>query len=303
MHMHASFVKDFYWTDALGIVGEFFGSMTSCNKMALKQHHLSLSVFFPCYNDGATIGSLVAAADTVAAEYTQDYEIIVVDDGSTDSSREILQQLKSKYPKLKFVFHEKNRGYGGALRSGFAHATKDLVFYTDGDGQYDVFELRQLLPVMQEGVDVVNGYKIWRNDPFHRIAIGKLYLNLMRLLFSFKVRDVDCDFRLLRRRVFDRIKLTHNSGVICLEMVKKLELAGYRFAEYPVHHFHRTSGKSQFFNVRRLAYVAVNIIRLWWELFAIANSPRNIAYETEEIQNRWNRSLLETQPDRKGYES
>lgn len=237
-----------------------------------------LSVFFPCYNDAGTIGSLVAAADTVAAEYTPDYEIIVIDDGSTDSSRDLLRQLETKYPHLRVVLHEQNRGYGGALRSGFAHATKDLVFYTDGDGQYDVFELRRLLPILQDGIDVVNGYKIARHDPLHRKVIGTVYLRLMRLLFNFHVRDVDCDFRLLRRNVFDVVTLTHSSGVICLELVKKLELAGFRFAEYPVHHYHRSYGRSQFFRVGRLARVAVNIAALWWELIALRRSPRDVAH-------------------------
>ena len=237
-----------------------------------------LTVFFPCYNDAGTIGSLVAAADTVAAEYTNDYEIIVVDDGSTDSSRDLLTQLQGKYERLRLVFHERNRGYGGALRSGFAHATKDLVFYTDGDGQYDVFELRRLLPILQDGVDVVNGYKIARHDPLHRVVIGTVYLRLMRLLFNFHVRDVDCDFRLVRRSVFDVVTLEHSSGVICLELVKKLELAGFRFAEYPVHHYHRTYGRSQFFRVGRLARVAINIGRLWWQLIVLRRSPRNVAH-------------------------
>src|SRR5687767_14531861 len=240
-----------------------------------------LTVFFPCYNDAGTIGSLVAAADTVAAEYTNDYEIIVVDDGSTDSSRDLLTQLQGKYERLRLVFHEQNRGYGGALRSGFAHATKDLVFYTDGDGQYDVFELRRLLPILQDGVDVVNGYKIARHDPLHRVVIGTVYLRLMRLLFNFHVRDVDCDFRLARRSVFDVVTLEHSSGVICLELVKKLELAGFRFAEYPVHHYHRTYGRSQFFRVGRLARVAINIGRLWWQLIVLRRSPRNVAHVSD----------------------
>ena len=241
----------------------------------------SLTIFFPCYNDAGTIGSLVAAADTVAAEFTTDYEIIVVDDGSRDSSRDLLAGLQPRYPKLRVVLHDRNRGYGAALRSGFAHATKDLVFYTDGDGQYDVFELRKLLPIVQDGVDVVNGYKIGRADPLHRVIIGTVYLRLMRLLFNFHVRDVDCDFRVIRRAVFDRISLHHTSGVICLELVKKLELAGYRFVEFPVHHYHRQHGRSQFFRFRRLALTAVNIARLWWELMVRRQTPVRIAYRDE----------------------
>ncbi|MBI4640706.1 MAG: glycosyltransferase family 2 protein [Candidatus Tectomicrobia bacterium] len=244
----------------------------------------SLTIFFPCYNDAGTIASLVAAADTVAREFTNDHEILVVDDGSTDSSRELLQELQKKFEKLRLIFHEKNRGYGGALKSGFANATKDLIFYTDGDGQYDVFELRKFLPVMQDGIDVVNGYKIARADPLHRILIGIIYLRLMRLLFNFHVRDVDCDFRLIRRHVFDMIHLHHNSGVICLELVKKLELAGYRFAEFPVHHYHRTYGRSQFFNFKRLFKTGVNILKLWWQLMIERDTPVKIAYPEEPFE-------------------
>lgn len=256
---------------------------------------LSLTVFFPCFNDSGTIGSLVVEANVVASEYTSDYEILVVDDGSTDSSPALLQELQKKYPRLRVIRHGRNAGYGAALQSGFAHASKDLIFYTDGDGQYDVFELRRLLQVMQEGVDVVNGYKIARCDPWHRIIIGKLYLRLMRLLFNFHVRDVDCDFRLIRRRVFDTIRLHHTSGVVCLELVKKLELAGYRFVDFPVHHYHRQYGRSQFFNVRRLLVTGVNILRLWWELMIRRQTPVRVAYHGEESpRQRREMALKET---------
>ncbi len=246
----------------------------------------SLSIFFPCYNDAGTIGSLVASADAVAQELTDDYEIIVVDDGSHDNSRDLLIQLKNKYPALKLIFHDANGGYGAALRSGFYNATKDLVFYTDGDGQYDIYDLRKLFPIMQEGIDIVNGYKISRNDPFHRIIIGILYLRIMRLLFNFHIRDVDCDFRLLKRNIFDRIGLHHNSGVICLELIKKLELAGYRFAEFPVHHYHRTYGKSQFFNFKRLFKTALNIFRLWYDIMIKKDRHIGIAYQEEVPLNK-----------------
>ena len=239
----------------------------------------SLTMFFPCFNDAATIGSLVAAAHVVGTGSGREFEILVVDDGSKDNSLEILEALRGKYPELRVLPHGVNRGYGAALRSGFAGATKDLVFYTDGDGQYDVLELRKFLPVLQDGVDVVNGYKIARSDPFHRIVIGKVYLVLMRMLFRFHVRDVDCDFRLIRRSALDAIPLKHSSGVICLELVKKLELAGFRFVDFPVHHYHRVAGKSQFFNFRRLFATGVNILRLWWEIHVTRDSPRGVAHE------------------------
>jgi hypothetical protein len=139
---------------------------------------------------------------------------------------------------------------------------------------------------MQDGVDVVTGYKIARSDPAHRILIGKIYLWLMRLLFHFHVRDVDCDFRLMRRRVFDTINLRHTSGVICLELVKKLELAGYRFVDFPVHHYHRIAGKSQFFNLPRLLKTGLNILRLWWELMVRRDTPVGVAYREDRTMRR-----------------
>ncbi len=226
-----------------------------------------LSVFFPAYNDGGTIASLVITAVKVAGSITSDFEVIVVNDGSSDDTPQILDELARIYPDhVRIVHHPKNRGYGGALRTGFATATKDLVFYTDGDGQYDPAEMTALLPQMTDDVDWVNGWKISRSDPLHRIIIGRLYHHMVKVLFGLKVRDVDCDFRLMRRRIFDVVQLEKNSGVICLEMMKKFQDAGFRVAEHPVHHYHRSYGKSQFFNFRRIARTGIDVMKLWWVL-------------------------------------
>jgi len=134
-----------------------------------------LTLFFPCANEAQTIGGLVARADQIAGELTPDYEIIVVDDGSTDGSRSLLEGLRERYPRLRLVFHEKNLGYGAALLSGFRNASKEWVFYTDSDGQYDVSELSNLWSERRSGVDWVNGYKISRKDPWHRIVSVSLH--------------------------------------------------------------------------------------------------------------------------------
>lgn len=226
----------------------------------------SLSIFFPCYNDWGTISSLVVLSDIVARDLTDDYEIIVVNDCSPDHSQLILDELKTRFPRLKVVRHEKNRGYGGALRSGFSSATKDFVFYTDGDAQYDVRELK-LLWEKREGFDLVNGYKIARSDPFHRKLVGKSYQWFVRFMFRLKdIRDVDCDFRLIRRKVFDKIELTKDSGLITVELSTKIQRSGNRITEQPVHHYHRMHGRSQFFNFPRVARVLWGMGFLWWDL-------------------------------------
>jgi glycosyltransferase involved in cell wall biosynthesis len=225
-----------------------------------------LTVFFPAYNDSGTIASMVVSAVLAASRLTSDFEVLVINDGSRDSTPLIADELARLYPQVRVIHHQGNRGYGGALRSGFANATREWIFYTDGDAQYDPSEMADLWARRGPGVDMVNGYKISRSDPFHRIIIGRVYHHAVKLLFGLKVRDVDCDFRLMRRAIFDRVELAKSSGVICLEMMKKIQDAGFTIVEAPVHHYHRAYGKSQFFNVPRIARTAVDVLTLWWAL-------------------------------------
>jgi glycosyltransferase involved in cell wall biosynthesis len=234
--------------------------------MSTERPATGLSVFFPAYNDSGTIASLVITALRAARKLTPDHEVIVVNDGSADNTAEILDELARTYPEVRVVHHEKNRGYGGALRSGFASATRELVFYTDGDAQYDPAEMDVLWRRFDDSVDLVNGYKISRSDPLHRIIIGRIYHHTVKILFGLTVRDVDCDFRMMRRSIFDTVHLEKNSGVICLEMMKKITDGGFRIAEVPVHHYHRAYGKSQFFNFRRLFRTAIDVFKLWFAL-------------------------------------
>ncbi|HUK34944.1 MAG TPA: glycosyltransferase family 2 protein [Vicinamibacterales bacterium] len=225
-----------------------------------------LSVFFPAYNDAGTIASMVIRAVSVAAELTPNYEVIVVNDGSQDATAAIADELSRTYSHVRVIHHPKNRGYGGALQTGVRSATKELIFYTDGDAQYDPAELKVLWEKMTPETDLVNGYKISRSDPFHRIIIGRLYHHIVSILFGLNLRDIDCDFRLMRRSMFERVELRQTSGVICLEMMKKIQDAGFRVVEVPVHHYHRAFGKSQFFNFPRIWKTGVGVARLWIEL-------------------------------------
>lgn len=226
----------------------------------------SISVFFPVYNDWGTVGSMVASAVSTLRSLCNRYEVILVDDGSDVLTKRMLADVVKHYENVRVIEHGKNGGYGAALRTGFKEAKYDLIFYTDGDAQYDPQELSLLLSLMKDDVDIVNGYKIKRSDPFYRVWIGKIYHWVTRMMFGFPIRDVDCDFRLIRKRVFDKVNLESNSGMICVEMITKFHRAGFRFAEVGVHHYFRMSGKSQFFNFKRIFRVGVGLIRLWYKL-------------------------------------
>lgn len=234
--------------------------------MKKRQKKYSISVFFPCYNDAGTIGKLVDKAFKNLKTLTNDYEVIVIDDGSSDKSREILLKKAKQDNKLKLVFHKKNRGYGGALKSGFKTANKDLVFYTDGDAQYDVDELPILFDLLSDDVDIVNGIKMERQDYAYRIIVGNAYAFTVRWLFQLPIWDVDCDFRLIRKSVLRKIKLRSNSGSICVELVKKLDRAGARFRQVSVHHYDRVYGQSQFFRLDRILKTFKELGQLWLTL-------------------------------------
>lgn len=227
----------------------------------------SLSVFFPAYNDAPSLPALLRKTFAVLREQVADYEVIVINDGSRDNSGKVLEQLESEHrPFLRVVTHPENRGYGVALRSGFAAARKEWVFYTDGDGQYDPGELPRLLALTGPKTGLVNGYKLERHDPAHRIWIGNVYNFCARVLFRIRIRDIDCDYRLIRRALLDEIRLTSTSGTICVELVRKLELSGWEVVEVGVHHYPRRHGRSQFFRMQSLAVTLFQLARLWVRL-------------------------------------
>jgi glycosyltransferase involved in cell wall biosynthesis len=234
---------------------------------------ISLTAFFPAYNDRHTIESIVRTAAQEMRKVTDDFEVLVVNDGSKDETGAILDRLKNELPFLRVIHHERNLGYGAALITGFANAKKDIIFYTDGDGQYDVRELHNLLAELRPNIDLVNGYKVNRADAWYRIWIGATYRRAMRWVFRLSIRDVDCDFRLFRRYIFEKISLESRSGVICVEMAKKFEQAGFRMVEVPVSHYPRMHGRSEFFRVRHLAYTFNGLLKIWWRLVISRRLP------------------------------
>ena len=225
-----------------------------------------ISGFFPFLNDWGTIGSLVLGLDSALQNIASEYEILIIDDGSNESAKNILRSLEKAFPKVRVITHAKNKGYGGALRSGFENAKFDWIFYTDGDAQYDPREIKLLAEKINPNVDIINGYKIKRSDPFYRKITGKCYHYTVKILFNIPIRDTDCDFRLMRKDIFKKVKLEENTGLICAEMIRKISDSGFKFVEVPVHHFWRISGKSQFFNLFRVGQVIIGLLGLWWRL-------------------------------------
>ncbi len=230
----------------------------------------SLSIFFPAYNDAPSLPPLIERAFQIGARCARQFEVIVVDDGSRDDTPQVIEQLRARFgPRLRYVRHPQNRGYGGALRSGFRAAEWDFVFYTDGDGQYDVAELLELARRMKPGVGLVNGYKTVRSDAWYRVWAGKLYLFFVRRLFRLRLRDVDCDFRLIRRSVLQNIELNYNSGAICVELARKIQQTGCEIAEAPVRHLPRLHGSSQFFRLGRICRTLADLAVLYWTLMIL----------------------------------
>jgi glycosyltransferase involved in cell wall biosynthesis len=234
---------------------------------------ITLTAFFPAYNDQHTIEGIVRTVALEMQKVTSDYEVLVVDDGSRDDTGPLLDRLALELPYLRVIHHETNMGYGAALITGSKNSRKDVIFYTDGDGQYDVREIHNLLKELGPNIDLVNGYKVKRSDAWYRVAIGLLYRRLMRFAFHLSIRDVDCDFRLFRRHVFDKITLESRSGVICVEMAKKFEQAQFRMVEVPVSHHPRLHGRSEFFRMRHLVHTFRGLLKIWWNMIAVPRLP------------------------------
>jgi glycosyltransferase involved in cell wall biosynthesis len=220
-----------------------------------------LSIVLPAYNEEANVETAVSRSLEVGARHSADFEVIVVDDGSRDRTATIVQGLAASDPRVRLVQHEENRGYGGALKSGFLAATKDLVFFTDADNQFDLNEIGNFLDLINN-VDVVAGYRIRRCDPLFRRVNAKAWNYLVRALFYVPVRDIDCAFKLFRREVFDGLELNSVGAMVNTELMVKLGRSGYRVVEIGVNHFPRTAGSPQGASLRVIARAFIELSRM-----------------------------------------
>ncbi len=221
----------------------------------------SISVFFPCYNEVETLDSLVRKSLDVLDGVSDDYEVIIVDDGSSDGTAELADGLATEFEAVRVVRHEVNTGYGGALQSGFKAAAKEFVFYTDGDSQFDIGELPDLLPMM-ETADIVSCYRLNRQEGFLRKLNAWCWGKLVCVVFGMRLRDIDCAFKLYRREIFDNITILSTGALIDAEILARANRKGYRIVQKGVKHYPRTAGSSTGANL------AV-ILRAFRELFKL----------------------------------
>lgn len=224
-----------------------------------------ISLFYPMFNEEANIEEAVRRAVTVLPRYADRFEVILVDDGSRDRTGGIADRLTADDPRVRVVHHACNRGYGAALRSGIAAGRFEWIFYTDGDNQFDLDDLRVLIPLARDH-DIVSGYRIDRRDPLHRKMNAWIFNAAMRLLFGLALRDVDCAFKLYRRSIFDGITLRSDGAMIDAEILARTRARGARIAEAGVHHYPRVAGSQTGAKFSVIFRAFRELFRLWVEL-------------------------------------
>ena len=228
---------------------------------------IAVSAFFPCHNEQESVEQMTKKTLEVLAKISDDYEVIIVNDGSCDQTGEIADRLAGESQHVKVVHHQVNRGYGGALQSGFRAATKKWVFYTDGDGQFDINELPGLID-LTEKYDVITCYRIKRSDPLLRKLNAWAWGRLVRFMFDLPIKDIDCAFKLYRREIFDKIKMKSQGALIDTEILARAKRAGYTMTQRGVHHYPRTVGQQSGANIKV-------ILRAFKELFKLRRDILN----------------------------
>ncbi|RLA73429.1 MAG: glycosyltransferase family 2 protein [Epsilonproteobacteria bacterium] len=226
----------------------------------------SLSVFMPAYNEAHNIKQTIQDAKKAVSGLTQKYEIIIINDGSTDETKQIVTNLAKKDSHIRLISHSKNEGYGTAVKSGLKASKMDWIFFTDSDGQFKFDELSEF--VRKSGKkNLVIGYRRKRMDPFHRVFLAQVLLKIWNyILFGLKVRDVDCAYKLFHRDLLTSLKLETSSAITVSEFIIKTKLAGYKIIELPVTHYPRQFGEQTGGNWRVIARAAFDSLSLFKEL-------------------------------------
>jgi glycosyltransferase involved in cell wall biosynthesis len=239
-----------------------------------------LSVVFPAFNEEGNIRRTVETVIKVLPKVATRWEIIVVDDGSSDGTAVICDQLKRQYPQVEVIRHGENRGYGAALKSGITSAKYDLIFFSDSDGQFDFRELQQLI-CWSEDHDIVAGYRAKRQDPFYRRVNAFGWNVLVRVVLGLKIRDIDCAFKLFRRTVFDHVQIRCVGAMVNTEILAQATQLGMRIHQVEVSHFPRRYGKQSGANIHVILKALRELCRVWRKLRHVGRNQAGLYSATE----------------------
>jgi glycosyltransferase involved in cell wall biosynthesis len=225
----------------------------------------SLSLVLPAYNEAENISYVVDSALAVLPAHAHDFEVIVVDDGSRDGTRALVESIARKDARVRLVRHAQNRGYGAALRSGFRATSGDFVMFMDADRQFDIRDIQLLAPFAAD-YDIVAGFRMERRDPLHRRVFAEAFNVCVRVLFGVHLRDIDCAFKLFRGDLLRSLDLTAPGALINTEIQAKARRQGVRLQQVGVHHYPRIAGTPTGGSPRVIVRAMGETIKLWWRM-------------------------------------
>jgi len=256
---------------------------------------LGVSVVLPAYNEEENIADAVNRALEALARVTDDFEIIVVNDGSTDRTDAVADALvQQHHPRVRLVNHRTNAGYGATIRTGFHFAKRDLVFYTDADNQFDISEIAYFIPLIDE-YDVIIGFRVYRYDSVLRCMASWIYNRIVRILFRVRVRDVDCSFKLLRREVLEKLTIECTDFFVDTELVAKARKWNFRIIEKGVRHYPRVAGQTSV-RTSDIPRTLRTVARMWQRIYFPTRRQLKDAAEIEaQIGQDAVESVLEAQ--------
>lgn len=200
-----------------------------------------ISFFCPAYNDEKNLPELIPHVFEFLKKHADKFEIIIVDDGAADKTGEVADKLAKRFPFTRVIHHKTNKGYGGALRSGFLETRYDFVMYTDGDNQYDINELELFLPLIKNN-DILSGYATKKAVSFGRRVQSIIFNLIIKCLFFINIKDINCSVKVYKRKVLDSFEIKSSSAFIDVEMLVKAKRKGFKIAQFPVTHYERISG-------------------------------------------------------------
>jgi len=225
----------------------------------------SLSLVLPAHNEEANIKLVVERALEVLPLFADDFEVVIVNDGSRDKTAAIIDGLAANDHRVRPIHHKKNKGYGGALTTGFESSTGDIVMFMDADRQFDIADLGMLSPLVEK-FDIVAGFRMERNDEFHRKLFAEIFNLTVRILFGVHMRDIDCAFKIFRGDILRSLELSAPGALINTEIMAKLRRQGATLVQIGVHHYPRLAGEATGGNPRVIARAMKETITLWWKM-------------------------------------